>query len=151
MGITDDGFRLNTASYSTARVACLAEAGRIRIARQGHITRGCRLPPRRRDRLASRASDGPQVLEKAHAQERDHAFRQEPGFVLATIVHFCYNKNPVRIKHDHFSYGRTRNCVWRADLPRRVPDELPGLDLLYGAFWGISFQQDTWRMLEFSL
>mmetsp|Transcript_127659 Transcript_127659/g.303323 ORF Transcript_127659/g.303323 Transcript_127659/m.303323 type:complete len:262 (-) Transcript_127659:94-879(-) len=34
-----------------------------------------------------------------------------------------------------------KNCVWRADLPRRVPDELPGLDLLYGAFWGISFQQ----------
>ena len=37
-----------------------------------------------------------------------------------------------------------RNCVWRADLPRRVPDELPGLDLLYGAFWSISFEQDPW-------
>ncbi|CAE7247094.1 Tnpo3, partial [Symbiodinium natans] len=34
-----------------------------------------------------------------------------------------------------------KNCVWKADLPSRLQEEMPGLDLIYGAFWSLTFEQ----------
>mmetsp|Transcript_19719 Transcript_19719/g.35009 ORF Transcript_19719/g.35009 Transcript_19719/m.35009 type:complete len:290 (-) Transcript_19719:67-936(-) len=51
--------------------------------------------------------------------------------------------NPGTMLSDH-------NCVWAADLPKRIPREIHGLDMLYQAFWNLSFAEafDSFRMAK---